>query len=255
MTQGDEETEPSLAELRDRLDRMERFFTRRFDEVSAEVNAASQLVGMAEDTVKRRFGEVIEVIEALSRHQESGSSHQAGVELDAVVRITEDAANRILDAVDRMAERLDDESIWTDPERRTQAITAMKDDIQEILLASSFQDLTSQRIRSAMENLEEIEQRLSSTLQRFGIDVKPYQNQGERLVGRTASQEAINQLFEGQEGEGPASQADIDAMFDAQTGGGGANGADSGGSASSDGEASGGAEDVSQNDIDSMFDK
>ncbi|SDG16218.1 Chemotaxis phosphatase, CheZ [Limimonas halophila] len=202
MDERDNPADP--ADLRQRLDSMERFMTRRFDELSAEVNAASQLIGMAEDTVKARFGEVIELIEAISR-QPDGQG-QAGVELDAVVKITEDAANRILDAVDRIAARLDDERIWADPEQRQQALSAMRDDVQEILMACSFQDLTSQRIRAAMANLEEIEDRLSSTLTKFGIDAEAYQTGGARFAGRVSSQGEIDQLFN--EGEQPPAADD-----------------------------------------------
>jgi len=201
-------TRSDPVELRQRLDAMERLVTRRFDELSAEVNAASQLVGMAEETVKARFGEVIEVIEAISRQPEGQGHAQAGVELDAVVKITEEAANRILDAVDRIAARLDDEQLWEDPERRRAALAAMRDDIQEILMACSFQDLTSQRIRAAMANLEEIEDRLSSTLSKFGIDVEAYQNGGARLAGQVSSQGEIDQLFDSGAAQPPAPEGD-----------------------------------------------
>jgi len=188
-----------IADLRQRLDAVERLMTRRFDEVSAEVNAASQLIGMAEDSVKARFGEIVEVIEAISRQPDATGQAQAGIELDAVVKITEEAATRILDAVDRIAARLDDTALWEDPDRRGEALAAMRADVQEILMACSFQDLTSQRIRRAMANLEEIEDRLSSTLSRFGIDLDSYQNGGSRLTGRVSSQGEIDQLFEAED--------------------------------------------------------
>ncbi len=186
----------SLEAVQAKLERMETFFSRRFDEVSAEVNAASQLVGMAEDSVKQRFGEIIECLEAISHHGSGESRAQAGVELDAVLKITEDAANRILDAADRISARLDDETLWQDPETRAEAIAATKNDVQDILMASAFQDLTGQRIQSTIQNLQQIEQRLSQTLEKFGIETDALK------VDITEHVEAGR------------SQADVDRMFD-----------------------------------------
>lgn len=201
MTDGSDGRETAgcdatLDDIRSRLDRMERFFSRRFDEVSAEVNAASQLVGMAEDSVKQRFGEIIECLEAISHHGTGESRAQAGVELDAVLKITEDAANRILDAADRISARLDDENRWAEPDARASAIAETKSDIQEILMASAFQDLTGQRIQSTIQNLHQIEERLSQTLHKFGIETESLKVD-------------VNQHV-----EAGSSQADVDEMFD-----------------------------------------
>jgi chemotaxis regulatin CheY-phosphate phosphatase CheZ len=185
----------SLDEIREKLEKMESFFSRRFDEVSAEVNAASQLVGMAEDSVKQRFGEIIETLEAISHHGDGQSRAQAGVELDAVLKITEDAANRILDAADRISQRLDDENIWGDPQQRADAIAETKNDVQEILMASAFQDLTGQRIQSTIDNLQQIERRLSQTLEKFGIETDSLRVNITRHVEAGSSQDEVDDMF------------------------------------------------------------
>lgn len=192
--------DPSLDEIREKLEKMESFFSRRFDEVSAEVNAASQLVGMAEDSVKQRFGEIIEVLEAISHHGDGQSRAQAGVELDAVLKITEDAANRILDAADRISERLDDESLWSDPAQRGEAIAETKNDVQEILMASAFQDLTGQRIQSTIDNLQQIEQRLSQTLEKFGIETDSLRVNITQHVEAGSSQDQVDEMFDNGQG-------------------------------------------------------
>lgn len=189
--------EPSLAEVRQKLDNMERFFSRRFDEVSAEVNAASQLVGMAEDSVKQRFSEILGVIEAISHHGDGTSQTNAGVELDAVLKITEDAANRILDAADRIGERLDDDSVWENATSRAEAIDATKADVQEILMASAFQDLTGQRIQNTIENLQLIEERISQTLSKFGIPPESLKTDVSQYLEQGSSQDQIDELFPG----------------------------------------------------------
>ncbi len=200
MTEGSgtagSDGEASLAEIQAKLERMEKFFSRRFDEVSAEVNAASQLVGMAEDSVKQRFGEIIECLEAISHHGSGESRAQAGVELDAVLKITEDAANRILDAADRISARLDDETRWQDPDSRADAIAATKNDVQDILMASAFQDLTGQRIQSTIQNLQQIEQRLSQTLEKFGINTDSLKVDITEHVEAGSSQADVDQMFD-----------------------------------------------------------
>ena len=233
MTDTDSETGggSEYQDLRARLEEMERLFKRRFDELSMEVNAASQLVGMAEDSVKQRFSEIFEILEAISYTGDGSSRVQAGVELDAVVKITEDAANRILDSADRIGTRLEDDAIWTEASSRTQAIADTMADVQEILMACAFQDLTGQRIRNTLENLQLIEARLANTLEKFGIQTEPRREQVQSYVTDDLSQQSdVDALFSTESPDGaagdrksedapgksaqPASQDDIDALFD-----------------------------------------
>jgi chemotaxis regulatin CheY-phosphate phosphatase CheZ len=209
--------DPSLDDIRARLERMETFFSRRFDEVSAEVNAASQLVGMAEDSVKARFGEIIGVLEAISSHGEGTSRVQAGVELDAVLKITEEAATRILDAADRIGERLDDDDTWTDADKRETAIAETKNDVQEILMASAFQDLTGQRIQNTIENLQMIESRLSQTLSKFGIETSTLVTDTTDYMEPGTTQENVDTMFErpsSSKSNGASAQSDVDSVFE-----------------------------------------
>jgi len=233
MTDRDGETGDTsdTESLHARLDEMERLFKRRFDELSMEVNAASQLVGMAEDSVKQRFSEIFEILEAISYTGDGSSRVQAGVELDAVIKITEDAANRILDSADRIGTRLENDAIWTDAASRTQAIADTMSDVQEILMACAFQDLTGQRIRNTLENLQLIEARLANTLSKFGIQTEVRPDGVARYVRDDLSQQSdVDALFETGDSSDdsgnrksadnvgktaqPASQDDIDALFD-----------------------------------------
>jgi chemotaxis regulatin CheY-phosphate phosphatase CheZ len=229
-----------LEDIRAKLETMERFFSRRFDEVSAEVNAASQLVGMAEDSVKNRFAEIIGVLEAISHHGDGSSRVQAGVELDAVLKITEDAANRILDAADRIAERLHDEAAWADADARTAAIAATREDVQEILLACSFQDITGQRIQTTIANLQLIESRLAQTLAKFGIEPESLRGNMAHYMERGASQDDIDDLFKGTESARPHPHNGAARTSTART--------------DDTGTGTGATPDASQSDVDSMFD-
>lgn len=185
-----------LEDMRMQLREMERYIKRRFDELSTEVNAASQLIGMSEESVKERFREVIELLNAISYRGDGRSRAQAGVELDAVVKITEDAANRILDAADRIGERLEDEATWSDASTRADALDKTRNDIQEILIACAFQDITGQRIQRALDNLQTIESRLEATLSKFGIDTGPFRESVEAHVEKGSEQAEIDRLFD-----------------------------------------------------------
>ncbi len=161
----------AVKDIQDQLTFMKKDVDRRLDELSMEINATSQLVGMAEDATKKHFSEVLEVLSAVSHVEDGQTPLNAGVELDTVVKITEDAANRILDAADRIASRLDIQNEEMD-QKDKDFLEGINDDLQEIFLACEFQDITSQRIRNTLSNLQRVEDRLSSTLDRLGLDIK-----------------------------------------------------------------------------------
>ncbi|MBL8638014.1 MAG: protein phosphatase CheZ [Alphaproteobacteria bacterium] len=183
--------------LQSRLEVMERFVSRRFDEISMEINATSQQLDMAEEGMVGKIVEVMQVLSAISYSGDGSSAANTGVELESVIETTEKAANQILDAADRIANRLHTEGKWDEPGARDKLLEETKSDIQDILMACTFQDLTGQRIRKTLENLQMIEGRLSSTLEKFGVNIRPETNE----VVRDSSDNHAN------------SQADIDALF------------------------------------------
>lgn len=159
------------SEIDARMQALESFIARRFDEISAEINATSQLVGMAEDGMARKFGEILQILHAISHHGDGSSPVSAGVELDAVIGITEQAANDILDAAGRIATRIHDTKNWENPQKRSKMLERTNKDVEDILVACTFQDLTSQRVRKTLENLRAVEVRLSSVLEKIGIQI------------------------------------------------------------------------------------
>lgn len=161
----------SVSGLDERLRTLETFIARRFDEISMEINATSQLIGMAEDGMARRFGEILQTLHAISYHGDGTSPVSAGVELDAVIGITEHAANEILDAAGRIATRLHSVENWEDPVERARMLDVMNKDVEDILVACTFQDLTSQRVRKTLENLRAVEERLGGILEKIGIPI------------------------------------------------------------------------------------
>ena len=188
----------SVDTIQTQLESIEKFVARRFDEISMEINATSQQVEMTEEGIGARFAEILEILKAVSFSGDGKTPANAGVELDAVVEMTEMAATRILDAADRIGSRVHKE-LQSDDDRKA-AVDDIDKDIEEIFLACSFQDITGQRIRKTLENLKTIEERLGTALDKIGIKVDD--------IPAAAATEAPVNLSEG------ASQADIDALFD-----------------------------------------
>lgn len=191
--------EGSSLGIAEKLEIMERFIARRFDEISMEINATSQQLDMTEEGLGQKFGEILQIMSAISFQGEGLTQANTGVELKAVIDDTEAAANKILDAADRIGEKVNNEAAWENADTRKEYLTALQDDVQHILMACTFQDLAGQRIRNTLDNLQLIEERLGATLERLGI--KP----DVRLTGQKAA-EALG-------GTKAQSQDDIDALF------------------------------------------
>jgi chemotaxis protein CheZ len=196
--QDNTEKEIDIGETTDqifhKLEMLQKFVARRFDEISMEINATSQQVDMAETGISTKFSEILDVIQAISYRGGGNTAANAGVELDAVVDMTEEAANKILDAAGRIAAAISSEKDWDNKEAREHARDIISQDVEEIFMACSFQDLTSQRIRKTLDNLKSIEDRLGNVLERLGVQ-------------RVDHSEDIIQEHKA------TSQADIDALF------------------------------------------
>lgn len=178
----------------EQLNSIEKFIARRFDEISMEINATSQQVDMAEEGIVNRFAEILEILKAISFSGDGNTPANAGVELEAVVQMTEEAANDILDAADRIGVRLHDDLATSDNQ---EAVASVNKDIETIILACAFQDVTGQRIRKSLENLKAIEERLSSALDKIGVDVEATTLQASPVkIERAATQDDIDALFD-----------------------------------------------------------
>ncbi|MGN7438021.1 MAG: hypothetical protein ACTHOO_05185 [Alcanivorax sp.] len=196
------------------LETLETFIARRFDEISMEINAASQQFDMAEDGIIKRFSEVLELLGAINYSGDGNTAANQGVELEAIIADTEKAANNILDASDRIVEHLDNDDSWKDKDTLNTVRESIRTDVQEILMACSFQDLTGQRIRNTLDSLHGIEERLQTSFERLGIEVKADSGVIKDKVKEASSQGDIDALFDDAPAGGTASQDDIDGMFD-----------------------------------------
>ena len=142
----------------------QKFVSRRFDEVSMEVNATGQLLGMAEEGIAQRFGEVLGKLGSISYQGDGSTSHNVGMQLDAVIKATEEAANAILDAAGKVSELTSTPIDWNDTTARDAVLGMINTYVGDIMSACAFQDLAGQRITQTLSNIREAEANLASTL-------------------------------------------------------------------------------------------
>jgi chemotaxis protein CheZ len=118
-----------------------------------------------------------------------------GVELDAVVETTADAANRIMDAAERINGFVTAARHAKDEAARGAALDGIENDIAEIFVACSFQDITGQRVRNTLDNLKLVEERLSTALDKMGIKVDAKAEDHVAIKSKQSSQDDIDSLF------------------------------------------------------------
>ncbi|MEK9725104.1 MAG: protein phosphatase CheZ [Rhodospirillaceae bacterium] len=105
-----------------------------------------------------------------------------GDQLDAIVKATETATNRIMQAVEK------------------------NDDVIE---ACSFQDITGQRVNKVVKSITYVEERVNSLVELWGKE------ELDKVVVEVDTRTEDEKLLEGPQLEGKGlSQAEVDALFD-----------------------------------------
>jgi chemotaxis protein CheZ len=139
-----------FSELRGSIDR-------RIAELSAEVHATVQLVDYSEENLSGQLGRIHEQIATLIAIP-AASTRNSGIELEAVVQATEAAANTIMEAAEAIQDWLASDS--KDPA----SLRLVSEKVSSIFEACSFQDVTGQRIRRAIQHLQQVEQMLEGMI-------------------------------------------------------------------------------------------
>ncbi len=166
---------PIVAELRS-------FVDRRFDEVSSELHAVLEFFDLSENKVQEQLGAMRADLAQVVNNDPASHEMNSGVELEAVIRITEAAANKIMEAAESIVERLDQT-----PDSAGEASGAIRQQLNSIFEACAFQDLTGQRVRRAIDRLARIEGRLQFVAQQLDNGAT------EAGVARPPSNEEIRQ--------------------------------------------------------------
>lgn len=185
------------AEVAPLFGEMRSFVDRRIAELSAELAATSEIADMAEENLSRKLGQVHEQIAQLVAIP-AASTRNSGLELEAVVQATEAAANTIMEATEAI-------QAWISSGRKDQAsIEALSARVNSIFEACAFQDVTGQRIRRAIQHLQQVETMLEHIAPGVTADPSlPPVQVPTQLRTTSAAAQATPDL----------SQADIDALL------------------------------------------
>jgi chemotaxis protein CheZ len=136
---------------------LHRFVDRRIAELSAELHGAVTLMDYSEANISGQLARVHEQIIGLLGAP-TAATRNSGLELEAVVEATERAANQIMEAAEAIGDWV--ASGARDPE----SVQAVAERINSIFEACTFQDLTGQRIRRAIEHLQKVETMLGGMI-------------------------------------------------------------------------------------------
>ncbi len=152
--QADQIQQAITAAIRAEIGDLRSFVDRRIAELSAEIHATVDLMDFSENNLSGQLKGIKEQITGLIA-MPAAATHNSGLELEAVVQATEAAANRIMEAAEAISDWLRDGS--ADPA----SVQAVNEKVNAIFEACSFQDVTGQRIRRAIQHLQQVETMLT----------------------------------------------------------------------------------------------
>lgn len=200
--QADQIQQAVCATIREEVGGLRRFVDRRIAELSAEVHATTQLMDFSESNLTGQLAGLRDQISGVLAVP-SAATRNSGLELEAVVHATEEAANRIMEAAEAIGD-------WMREGKRDPAsMDVVNEKVAAIFEACSFQDVTGQRIRRAIQHLQQVETMLTdlvpadtgaSAPEKVVVNA-PFINQG--VMTEEASranpdlaQDAVDSLFE-----------------------------------------------------------
>ncbi len=200
--QADQIQQAVCATIRTEIDGLRTFVDRRIAELSAEVHATSDLMDFSETNLSGQLKGIREQIASVVAVP-TAATRNSGLELEAVVQATEAAANRIMEAAEAIGDWLRDGK--NDPA----SMDAVNEKVNAIFEACSFQDITGQRIRRAIQHLQQVETMLTDMVPNgdglpasAGVVVSaPYNNAGAVTMTQAAAnpdlgQDAVDSLFD-----------------------------------------------------------
>jgi len=197
-----------LARLLDeRLGDLKRFVDRRISEVSAEVSASVELMDIQDKSVHRHLAEVRERIAQIAAADPREAWLKGGMELEFVVEVTEQAANRVMDVAERLF-ALAQGDLSTDA-----AHDSIRDLAATLFEACSFQDLVGQRVERVRFQLKEAEKAIADAV---GDDADRAEAPSDGTPDGGAveiGQDDVDRLL-GAPPSSPVAQGDIDRLFD-----------------------------------------
>ncbi len=195
----DDQKPVTLAEftaLAARLEAMHTQTIERIKEVRADVAGGVELNDMASGEVLGKIGDLLSQVTARPPVDDVGGP---GQEIEAVIRLNAEAANRIMDAAEHISNCIEVDGV------PAEVRFTVLNHVTAIFEACGFQDLTGQRISRALKTLRSIEE---SMLGRQVANTKTHDKVDQAYVDSFLAAK----LPEGASKE--INQADIDSLFD-----------------------------------------
>ncbi len=141
------------AEVGALFDELRRFIDRRIAELSTEIHATVEMVDYSEANLAGKLQQMHEqLVRVIALPAEK--TRNSGLELEGIVNATEDAANRIMTAAETIRASIEQSDIANK--------ARIIDQVNSIFEACSFQDLTGQRVRRALQQLQTVEDELAN---------------------------------------------------------------------------------------------
>lgn len=168
------------------FDDLRRFVDRRIAELSTEIHAALEMVDVSEHHLSDQLQEMQGALSRVATTPAS-STRNSRLKLEDLVQATEDAANNIMTAAEMIR------SAVGAPDAREVII----EQVEAILDACKFRDLTWQRVRRALEQLriESAQAQTADESSAASERVEPPADRGIAADGPELSQDEINRLF------------------------------------------------------------
>jgi chemotaxis protein CheZ len=200
--QADQIQQVVCATIRTEIDTLRTFVDRRIAELSAEIHATSDLMDFSETNLSGQLSEIRQQIATVVALP-TAATRNSGLELEAVVQATEEAANRIMEAAEAIGDWL------RDGKHDPASMEVVNQKVNAIFEACSFQDVTGQRIRRAIQHLQQVETMLTDMVP--GQDDHP---PVEKLVVHAPYNNAGAITPEHSEANPDLGQDAVDSLFD-----------------------------------------
>jgi chemotaxis protein CheZ len=170
------------------------------------LNRLDTIVGDDFHQIMEKISETRDDMQLLNTKEDVDPLSSAENELKLVVKATEDATNRIMEAA---------ETIMTaDPQDPATYHMTVESNIMEIFEACSFQDITGQRINRVVETLDFVDYRIHKIANFLGIENEKERRDFDETAFLERLQRKDDLILHGPQDEAEAvSQNDIDNLF------------------------------------------
>jgi len=186
----------AVSPLLQKIDKLQTFVDRRLSEVSTEVSLSMEAMEMNDDSLKEMLHGVRSEIGAVVTNQGGNTAHNSGLELEAVIKYTEEATMKILDSAERIINVVVEAA--ADPKAPKVLKTLaqkVQNEANSIIQETEFQDITGQRLREALKRLFVAADALDNIQVKLGGVIDQSNTIQEKQIETQLNQSSIDDMF------------------------------------------------------------